>query len=258
MSRSTFSRLRLAKLAAGIQFVMLIALCVGLVANNVSAQSQPKSIQVLLLTGFDVKSHEWRKTSALVREVLEKDGLCKVVICEDLGILESSSLKKYDVVLLNYGFWNEPDPSSDSKQALLNYVRSGKGIVALHFACSAFQEWEEYTDVLGRVWKKGIGGHGPRGEFKVEIKDSKHPITRDMKGFHIDDELYARLSGEASIEVLATAYSEWSKKTEPIVFVQNFGKGRVVQNVLGHDLAARKHDSYQVLLRRSVSWAARR
>ena len=48
-------------------------------------------------------------------------------------------------------------------------------------------------------------------------------------------------SGDAKIDVLASAYSEWSKKVEPMVFTKSFGKGRVCHNVLGHGLEPRKN-----------------
>jgi len=165
-------------------------------------------------------------------------------------------LKDFDVVVLNYGFWSQPDPSDKAKAGLLDFVRSGKGVVAVHFACSSFQDWKEYGDLLGRVWKKGVGGHGPFGKFTVKITDQEHPITKGLTDFEASDELYAKLTGDADIQVLATAYSDWSKKVEPIVFVKSYGKGRVVQNVLGHGLPAREDANFQKLLVRCVDWAA--
>jgi type 1 glutamine amidotransferase len=77
-----------------------------------------------------------------------------------------------------------------------------------------------------------------------------------MTDFEMDDELYAKLSGDAEIEVLATADSKWSGQTEPMVFVKKYGKGRVVHNVLGHDVKARDNESFNKLLCRGVEWAA--
>jgi type 1 glutamine amidotransferase len=158
--------------------------------------------------------------------------------------------------VLNYGFWNEPEPTEEAKKNLLEYVKSGKGLAPLHFACSSFQEWDEYRELLGRVWVKGTGGHGPRGGFTVNIKSKDHPVTKGMSDFQADDELYAKLSGDTEIEVLASADSDWSNQTEPIVFVKPYGNGRVVHNVLGHDTRARENPAFQELLRRGVEWAA--
>lgn len=250
MNRST--RRAFAMLVCGTLLVATPALF-GQRASNSKGR-----INVLIVTGFDVKAHDWSATTAFIRDVLEKNGPCDVRVCEDTGIFDSPSLQKYDVIVLNYGFWKEPDPSPQGKKNLLQFVKNGGGLVALHFSCSAFQDWDEYGKLLGRVWKKGIGGHGPRGPFTVKIERGDHPITKGLTTFEINDELYARLSGDEPIEILASAHSDWSKKVEPIVFVKTYGKGRVVHNVLGHDVKARQTSPYAELLKRSVAWAAHR
>lgn len=215
-----------------------------------------ENISVLIVTGFDVGSHQWQESADLNRVILRESGRFDVSISKDKEVFASPELGDYDVVVLNYGFWNEPDPSEKAKAGLLNYVRGGGNVVALHFACSSFQQWKEYGTLLGRVWVKGVGGHGPYGEFTVNIKDTEHPITQGLEDFKTEDELYAKLSGDEQITVLATADSDWSGKTEPIVFAKSYGKGRVVHNVLGHALDSKRNPNYQRLLCRCVEWAA--
>lgn len=245
--------MRFKQLAMSGLFVSLVAF----LALEVGGEAQSKKLKVLIVTGFDVRSHAWHETTELMRDDLESTGRFEVRVAEDVGIFESSTLKDYDVVVLNYGFWAAPDPSEEGKKGLLDYVKGGKGLVAVHFACSSFQEWGEYRTLLGRVWKKDVGGHGPRGTFTVNIKKPDHPITKGLSDFETYDELYAKLTGEEDIEVLASAYSEWSKKVEPIVFVKKYGEGRVVHNVLGHGVEGRKNEHFRKLLIRGVEWAAR-
>ena len=62
-------------------------------------------------------------------------------------------------------------------------------------------------------------------------------------------------------EVLATAYSDPGKekgtgKDEPIIWVNTYGKGRVYNNALGHDVEAMSDPNFQSWLRRGVIWAA--
>lgn len=227
-----------------------------LMALQAPAQQAPPKVKVLIVTGFDVGAHKWRETTPQVRSILEKSPRFDVKVCEDVGIFESSSLNHYDVIVLNYGFWAAPDPSPQGKAGLLHFVKQGKGLVSLHFACSSFQDWAEYQKLLGRVWKKGVGGHGPRGKFTVNIKAADHPIASGLTAFQTDDELYSKLSGDEPIQVIASAYSDWSDREEPIVFVKRYGKGRVVQNVLGHDTRAQQTPAYQRLVRRAVEWGA--
>ena len=56
--------------------------------------------------------------------------------------------------------------------------------------------------------------------------------------------------------MLATADSDWSGKTEPIVFVKKYGKGYVCHNLLGHDVKARDYPEYATLIVRGAEWAA--
>ena len=212
--------------------------------------------KVLIVTGFDVGSHVWEESARLNQAILNESGKFDVAISQDKEVFASDDLSDYDVLILNFGFWKEADPSDKAKEGLLNYVKDGGNVVALHFACSSFQDWKGYGELLGRTWVKGVGGHGPYGEFTVNIKAADHPVTKGLKDFSTEDELYAKLSGDAEIEVLATADSAWSGKTEPIVFVKKYGKGRVLQNVLGHGIDSKRNENYQQLLVRCVEWAA--
>ncbi len=224
--------------------------------SGMMGEAAEKKVDVLIVTGFDVGSHKWEDSTKLVQAILVKTGRFDVTVSKDKEVFASPTLKDYPVIVLLYGFWNEPDPSDKAKAGLLDYAKNGGNVVALHFACSSFQDWKEHGDLIGRVWKKGTGGHGPYGEFTVNIKNAKHPITAGIKDFKTEDELYAKLTGDAPIEVLATAFSDWSNKVEPIVFVKAYGKGRVVHNVLGHGLDSKQNASYQKLLCRGVEWAA--
>jgi len=236
------------------RLVLLVGVVMMLFAGRFSDGAE--KVKVLIVTGFDVGAHKWEESAKLNQAVLQKSDRFDVAISTDKEIFASPKLGDYNVLVLNFGFWNEPDPSDKAKAGLLNYVKDGGNVVALHFACSSFQGWKEYGEMLGRVWVKGVGGHGPYGAFTVNIKDGDHPVTKGLKDFKTEDELYAKLSGDAKIQVLATADSDWSGKTEPIVFANSYGKGRVLQNMLGHGVDSKQNPAYQQLLRRCVEWAA--
>src|SRR4029077_12152834 len=79
---------------------------------------------------------------------------------------------------------------------------------------------------------------------------------------HAHDELYQNSVMLPQSKVLATAFSDKKKdpkntdKHEPVVWVASYGKGRVCENVLGHDVPAMKGLGFQTLLIRGVEWAA--
>jgi type 1 glutamine amidotransferase len=90
----------------------------------------------------------------------------------------------------------------------------------------------------------------------VNIVDKEHPISKGMSDFEADDELYAKLLGEGPIHVLVSAYSDWSKKIEPLAFTLSYGKGRVYHHCFGHDVKAVEHAPPARLLVRGCEWAA--
>jgi type 1 glutamine amidotransferase len=102
----------------------------------------------------------------------------------------------------------------------------------------------------------GTSGHGPRSVFTAKIADQEHPITKGMTDFETDDELYAKLQGDTPIRVLVEADSDWSKKTEPLVFTLEYGKGRVFHEAFGHDGKAIKHAPVAQIIARGCEWAA--
>lgn len=229
---------------------------VGAVASGARA-AEEKQIRVLLITGRDVPAHPWRETTPVLREHLEKAKTFEVVVCEEPLVLESSALDSYDVILLNYYNWQRPGITPKAQANLLAFVKGGKGLVSFHFSVRAFEDWPEYRNLIGRIWTKG-SGHGPRGKFPVKVVRKDHFITEGLTDFEADDELYARLVGDAPLNVLIEADSPWSKRTEPLAWTLDYGKGRVFNIVLGHDARACRNPSFARLLQRGTEWVARR
>jgi type 1 glutamine amidotransferase len=172
-------------------------------------------------------------------------------------VLESSALGSYDVILINYYNWKRPGLTEKARENLLTFVKGGKGLVSFHYSCRAFGEWPEYRNLIGRVWIGNHSGHGPRGKFTSKISNRHHPITQGLNDFEADDELYAKLVGDARIDVLVEAYSDWSKTVEPLAWTLDYGKGRVFNLVLGHDVKACRNPSFATLLQRGTECVAR-
>jgi type 1 glutamine amidotransferase len=233
----------------------IAVVAIGLCGTLTAADAKP--IKALIITGDDVGVHPWREIAAATREVLESTGKFEVRACEDTGILESATaLKAYDVIVFLIYTRSNPEISDVAKENLVNYVKSGKGFYSQHLASASFAKWEEFGKLCGRYWVMRTSGHGPRSVFRVDIADDKHPITKGLKAFDVDDELYAKLQGDGPINVVASADSDWSNRTEPIVLTSDYGKGRSVHNALGHDRTSIMTPSVQKLIARSVEWAA--
>ncbi|MBN1489620.1 MAG: ThuA domain-containing protein [Phycisphaerae bacterium] len=215
--------------------------------------AEAKPARVLLITGCDVKAHDWRATSPVLREQLEETGKFEVVVSEEPLVLESSALADYDIILINYFNWNRPGITPKAQKNIIDFVKSGKGFVSFHFSCRAFGDWPEWRNLIGRVWVDG-SGHGPRGKFKVTVADKDHFITTGLTDFEADDELYAKLVGDTPIHVLVEAKSDWSGRTEPLAWTLDYGKGRVFNIVLGHDVKALRTPEFKSLFTRGTDW----
>ena len=57
----------------------------------------------------------------------------------------------------------------------------------MHWANGAFPFWPESVNIAGRV-ESSV--HDPRGAFLVRIVNPNHPITKDVKDYETDDELF--------------------------------------------------------------------
>jgi hypothetical protein len=247
------------------RFLLILVLVIS-PAAFVLAQSPPK-IKVLILTG--VSNHDWRATTPVLRDVLERTQRFEVRVNEEGRGCGLETFVPYDVLLLNYNDWKNSGPWWDdrARQAMLDFVRNGKGLVSYHASNNAFWGWPEYDKLVGGTWRE-TAGHAPYHAYTVTIVDREHPITRGMPGaFAETDELYHRLSLQPNIHVLAAAFDDpkncskpgegcGTGKDEPLIWTKEYGMGRVFQTALGHDAKAMQSPGFILTLQRGTEWAA--
>ena len=229
----------------------------GLAVSCAMAADAAK-LKLLLITGDDVEpAHNWREVAAATRDLLTESGKFDVKVCEDAAILDSAAaLGRYDLVYLSMYNAKTPTLSDQAKANLLSYVKGGKGFVVTHLGSASFKEWPEFQKLCGRYWVMGKSGHGPRSSFKVRVADANDPITKGISAFEADDELYAKLQGDAPIHVLLEADSDWSKQVEPLAFTLAYGQGRGFHETFGHDGKAMANPMVKKLVVQGCQWAA--
>ena len=240
----------------------LFATCLFTLSASATATAQEptkteKPVRVLIVTGVDYEGHFWKQTAPAVQKALELDRRLDARIVEDPEFLASPVISDYDVIFLHFKNYQRFRRNKEIRDNLVSLVQKGKGLVAIHLACGAFEDWPEYANLVGKVLDKK-SEHDPRGPFDIHIIEKNHPVTRGMKDFQADDELYRCLVDGRPVELLATARSKITGKDYPMAFTFEYGKGRVFHTPLGHDVRAIEMPGTAELLRRGCLWAAGR
>jgi type 1 glutamine amidotransferase len=224
---------------------------------TVDRSSRKAPVRVLLVTGVDHPGHPWRKTTPVLRQAIERDERLAVDVVADPHWLETGDLAPYKALVHHWMDWKVPPPGEAARENLARFVRGGGGLVLVHFACGAWQNWPGFVQVAGRVWDPKLRAHDPRGRFTVNVVDADHPISRGLPAaFETTDELYTCLAGKTPVHLLAKATSKVDHKDYPMAFVLTPGKGRVFHCVLGHDPKAFAPEPVRALYRRGTAWTA--
>ncbi|MCL5270212.1 MAG: ThuA domain-containing protein [bacterium] len=247
-------------------------------------------LNILLIDGQN--NHQWRATTPVIKEMLEKTGRFAVTVATTppKGAPTADweafhpDFTKYAAVFSNYNGEDWPEPV---RQDFERYMANGGGLVVFHAANNPFPKWDEWNKMVGLAWQpatfgdriivddatgrmirtpKGEGpgaGHGPQHPYEVKLRDAAHPVTQGMPARwpHLADELYHGQRGPAvNMHILATAYDDPAGKGtgahEPMVYTVSYGKGRVFVNLMGHAAAQTAAPDMVALLTRGTEWAA--
>jgi type 1 glutamine amidotransferase len=179
------------------------------------------------------------------------------------AMFKPSAAGGYDVLVF-YDMWK--DLSAEAKSDLVALIKGGKPLLALHHTLGAFQQWDEYANIIGgRYHITKWGDHGvekPEStykhdvDFQVHIVDPNHPVTRGLKDFAIHDETYGGLEIRPGSKILLT--TEEPTASHALGWAKTYGAARVVYLQLGHDHQAYDNPNYQQLVRQAIRWVAKR
>jgi uncharacterized protein len=198
----------------------------------------------------------------------EKTGAYATTITYDAADINAANLAQYDGIFLDgttLSFLDDPNDAAATearKKALMEFVRSGKGLAGMHAAIDSYHTspargsndapvgtWPEFNHMIGAFFKWHWLYPQP---VTVKIDDSKSPLTSMFHGqeFVVHDEIYTFAQDSFSrknVHVLTSVdYSKMSdadkakeqlKRTDgdyALSWIHREGKGRVFIEALGH------------------------
>jgi len=182
----------------------------------------------------------------------ERTGAFEMVVSDDMSIFSPEGLKPFDAICFNNS--NRMDFTDDAmRKSVMDFVRSGKGVVGVHAATTNFSskppvggvDWPEAGEMMGGVFA-GHNWRSGQGQWAVKIDEPDHPLNAAFggKGFKIADEIYMYENFQKDkVRVLLsldfsdpkTASVKQEQTYVPISWVRDWGKGRVFYCSLGHD-----------------------
>jgi uncharacterized protein len=168
------------------------------------------------------------------------------------------NLANYDVVF----FYTSGDlPISDeAKEYFFNewLKQKGHGFVGAHSAADTYKTYEPYWDMIGGTFN----GHPWNAGDKVTITvhDKGHPASKPWGDeFEIQDEIYQFKNWQPEkVRVLMSLNMAKTKLKMPyhvpVLWVKNYGDGKVMHMSLGHNESVWASDTYRKSLLGGIRW----
>ncbi len=200
-----------------------------------------------------------------------KTGAWETVISDDVSNFEKDKISQFDCIVMNNTTgspFSEHDKvlekmSEAEKNAviardkrlrdnLIEYVKNGGGLFGIHSATDTYRiggkdRYEPYLEMIGGAFISHPWGSNETSVIVIEDRSS--PITKGVWEYntYMNDEIYMMDSqpyDRSKLRVLASlnlakspsAYKSAmrSDRDIPVIWIKNFGKGRVAYGSLGH------------------------
>jgi type 1 glutamine amidotransferase len=177
--------------------------------------------------------------------------------------------------LCSPGTDKQPPMSAAGKQALFDYVRSGKGFIGTHAACDTFHTDNESKKGPDRYVNHGdkadpyvrfIGGefikHGAQQVAKNTVTDPKFPGFAEVPAtYSFHEEWYSLKDFTPDIHVLSVIDApamkgiEYERPPYPSTWARKEGNGRVFYTAMGHREDIWTNPVFQQILIGGIKWA---
>lgn len=241
------------------RLLLLAAFGLAAVVGGTPQAARPRVLYLTLSAGF--KHPVLPLSEQILAEIGKKSGAFDATVTQDAAQISAASLANYDAVV----FYTTGElPMNDAqKQALLAFVRGGKGFVGIHSATDTFYNWPDYGEMIGGYFDD----HPWTQDVQIRVEDRTHPATRHLAPrFPLKEEIYQfRNWSRDKVHVLLTLDPASVDVTGPrvkrtdkdfaLAWTRDFGKGRVFYTALGHEPAVWQDEKFQQHLLGGIRWA---
>ena len=210
--------------------------------------------------------HEFHQSSDELARVLAPLGIDSVVEDDIEGGLLALADGNFDLLTVNALRWEmhgeKYDPyreewamslSPEGKAAIATHLEAGGALLGLHTASICFSDWPEWGDMLGGSWQWGRSWHPPPSPLGVT--PVAHPLMAGIEPFSVEDEVYTDLELRPGINPLLYSTEADGHPPQPLLWLHDWSKGRVVYDALGHDAESLRVPAHSEVLRRAVAWS---
>jgi len=205
--------------------------------------------------------HDFAATGQATARALERLGIeARMRAFKPEGVAE---IEQSDLLVVNsgngaYSVASDGPESGwiDAFDHLRSYRARGGPILALHAASNSLEGLPEWPEWIAGSWERGVSMHPPIGEATVAVSPVPHPITHEMEGFTLYDEMYSYLKTTPAARVLLTHRFEGTD--HPLVWASESDGARAVYDALGHSPRAFDSEGRFDLFAREVGWLLRR
>ena len=236
------------------------------------SKKKHKVLLFSLFTGFNhwVVPH----TAAVIETLGAKSGAFEVVSSNDIAMFEKNNLKQFDAVVLNNNCSigthrdlfrdkvSEDKSLSEDKvvakakeleENLLNFVKKGGGLMALHGGIVMQNKSLEFSEMMGGSFNY----HPKQQTLNVKLVDPSHPLVQAFggEGFsHVDEPYMFNVAYEKGdfrpLLYINTSEIEGLKGENPeprkyISWIKRYGKGRVFYASPSHN--AQSYDNPKLM-----------
>ena len=245
----------------------LLPFAVALVLATASAEAAAKRLLVITQSRGFVHSPVKRPmpdqpclVEQQVKELGEKSGIFAADFSQDaIAVLTKENLAKYDAVF----FYTTGSllPAGEPREALLDFVKSGKGFIGTHSATDTFKDFKGYTSLING----SFAGHpwGGGGTYGFVSHEPNHPVVAMIGSeFQWKDEIYQYSDYDPkSVRVLYSLDMVKSSPKRPylvpVCWVREYGAGRLFYTNLGHNDATWKDAKFHEHVLAGIKWATK-